>query len=125
MTSGGREGAARKNKGGGRRKVGRERGRGREQRGERKERGGNRGREGGTWRKEKKYIATCVNTYQLISSEFLSSLKHGPKVDCGREKTNKAISEYGNRSQLKHITSCTVHPAERERKRWTDKQTDR
>lgn len=32
------------------------------------------------------YIATCVNTYQLISSEFLSSLKHSPKVDCGRDR---------------------------------------
>lgn len=57
--------------------------------------------------KGKEYIATCVNTYQLISSEFLSSLKHSPKVDCGRQKTNKAVRNTGKGPELKHMKSYT------------------
>lgn len=41
---------------------------------------------GGNFMEKQDYIATCVNIYQLISSEFLSSLKHSPKVDCGRDR---------------------------------------
>lgn len=65
--------------------------------------------------KEKEYIATYVNTYQLISSEFLSSLKHSPKVDCRRQKTNKAVRDSGKGPELKHITSYIVITPERER----------
>lgn len=65
--------------------------------------------------KEEEYIATHVNTYQLISSEFLSSLKHSPKVDCGRQKTNKSVRNSGKELELKHTTSYTVITPERGR----------
>lgn len=58
--------------------------------------------------KEREYIATYVNTYQLISSKFLSSLKHSPKVDCGRQKTNKAVRNSGKGPELQEVTSYTV-----------------
>lgn len=52
-------------------------------------------REGGTRAKAKECICAHVSTYQLISSKFLSSLKHGPKVDCGKQKTNKTVRTSG------------------------------
>ena len=57
--------------------------------------------------KEREYIATYVNTYQLISSKFLSSLKHSPKVDCGRQKTNKlgTLGKDLSCNKLRHIQS--------------------
>lgn len=69
----------------------------------------------GGLRRKRGYIATCVNTYQLISPEFLSSLKHSPKVDCGRQKTNKAVRNCEKGPELKHMTSETVVTAERGR----------
>ncbi len=68
-------------------------------------------KKGETLTKEKEYIATYVNTYQLISSEFLSSLKHRPKVDCGRQKTNKTVRNSGK--GLKCMMSYTVITQER------------
>lgn len=61
--------------------------------------------EGGRRKKEKGYIATHASTYQLISSEFLSSFKHSPKVDCGKQKTNKTVRNSGKGPGLKHMTS--------------------
>lgn len=52
-------------------------------------------REGGTRMTEKECICAHASTYQLISSEFLSGLKHGPKVDCGKQKTNKSVRTSG------------------------------
>lgn len=66
---------------------------------------GGRGKKGQTWAEGKEYIATHASTYQLISSKFLSSLKHSPKVDCGREKTNKTVKISGKGPELKHVMS--------------------
>lgn len=77
--------------------------------------GGGRGKKGQTWAEGKEYIATHASTYQLISSEFLSSLKHSPKVDCGREKTNKTVKNSGKGPELKHVMSYIVITAERGR----------
>lgn len=50
---------------------------------------------------------TCAHasTYQLISSKFLSSLKHGPKVDCGKQKTNKRVRTSGEEAEPRRMMS--------------------
>lgn len=70
---------------------------------------------GGRRKKEKGYIATHASTYQLISSEFLSSFKHSPKVDCGKQETNKTVRNSGKGPELKHMTSFIDITPERER----------
>lgn len=66
-------------------------------------------KQGETWTEEKEYIATHASTYQLISSKFLSSLKHRPKVDCGRQEANKTVRNSGKEPDLKRTTSYSSH----------------
>lgn len=58
--------------------------------------------------KAKECISAHVSTYQLISSKFLSSLKHGPKVDCGKQKTNKTIRTSGKEPEQRAMMSCAT-----------------
>lgn len=71
----------------------------------RKTGGGEGGSGGGGWTEAKEYIATHVSTYQLISSKFLSGLKHSPKVDCGKHKTNKTVRNSGKEPEWRHMMS--------------------
>lgn len=64
--------------------------------------------EGGTRKKAKECTSAHVSTYQLISSKFLSSLKHGPKVDCGKQKTNKTVRTSGREPEQRGMMSCVT-----------------